>query len=65
MIALTAYLKGRRHVSYRTLKEYFRDVIGIDLSTRFLVKQVKKTSDSLKFSYDELEKSLEIGNVCE
>ena len=55
MIALTAYLKGRCHVSYRTLQEYFRDVIGVDLSTGFLVKQVKKTSNALKSSYDELE----------
>jgi transposase len=58
MIALTAYLKGRCHISYRTLKEYFRDVVGIDISTGFLVKQVKKTSAALKSPYDELEEFL-------
>jgi len=58
MIALTAYLKGRCHVSYRTLKEYFRDVIGVDVSTGFLVKQVKKTSAALKSPYEELEEFL-------
>jgi len=54
MIALTAYLKGRCHVSYRTLQEYFRDVVGVDVSTGFLVKQVKKTSAALKSPYEEL-----------
>jgi transposase len=54
MIALTAYLKGRCHVSYRTLQEYFRDVVGVDVSTGFLVKQVKKTSAALKTPYEEL-----------
>jgi len=34
IIALTAWLKGRCHISYRTLKEYFRDVIGMDILTR-------------------------------
>ena len=62
MMALTAYLKGRCHVSYRTLKEYFRDVVGIDVSTGFLVNQIKKTSNSLKSPYDELEKFLK--SVC-
>jgi len=58
MIALTAYLKGRCHISYRTLKEYFRDVIGVDISTGFLVKQVKKTSAALKSPYEKLEEFL-------
>jgi transposase len=58
MIALTAYLKGRCHVSYRTLKEYFRDCVGVDLSTGFLVKQVKKMSDVLESPYEELEEFL-------
>ena len=58
MTALTAYLKGRCHVSYRTLKEYFHDVVGVDVCTGFLVKQVKKTSAALKSPYDELAKFL-------
>jgi len=41
-------------MSYRTLKEYFHDVIGIDISTGFLVKQIQKTSTALKSPYDEL-----------
>jgi transposase len=58
MTALTAYLKGRCHVSYRTLQEYFRDVIGVDVSTGFLVKQIKKTSTALTSPYEELEEFL-------
>ena len=58
MITLTAYLKGRCHVSYRTLKDYFRDVVGVDVSTGFLVKQIQKTSSALKSPYEELEEFL-------
>jgi transposase len=55
MTALTAYLKGRMHASYRTLKEYFHDVVGIDISTGFLAKQIKKVAAALKSPYEELE----------
>jgi len=58
LTALTAYLKGRLHGSYRTLKEYFHDVVGIDISTGFLAKQIKKVSVALKSPYDELEEFL-------
>src|SRR5215469_12530313 len=65
MTALTGYLKGRCHISYRTLKEYFRDVIGIDISTGFLAKQVKKVSAALKSPYEELaELSSRRGTAC-
>jgi transposase len=59
MIALTGYLKGRCHVSYRSLKDYFHDVMEIDISTGFLVKQVQKVSAALKTPYDELAELLE------
>ena len=58
MTALTAYLKGRLHGSYRTLKEYFLDVKGIDISTGFLAKQIKKVTAALKSPYEELEEFL-------
>jgi len=54
MIALTGYLKGRCHVSYRSLKDYFHDVMDIDISTGFLAKQIKKVSAALHPSYAEL-----------
>jgi len=58
MTALTAYLKGRLHGSYRTLKEYFHDVVGIDISTGFLAKQIKKVTAALQSPYEELEEFL-------
>jgi transposase len=58
LTALTGYLKGRCHMSYRTLKDYFRDVQGIDISTGFLAKQIQKVSTALKSPYEELEKLL-------
>jgi hypothetical protein len=54
MTALTGYLKGRGHMSYRTLKDYFHDVKQVDISTGFLAKQVQKVSSALKTPYDEL-----------
>ena len=54
MTTLTAWLKGRGHMSYRTLQEYFRDVKGFDISTGFLVGQIKKVSAALHPSYAEL-----------
>jgi transposase len=64
MTALTSYLKGCCHVSYRSLQAYFHDVVGIDISTGFLVKQVQKTSAALKSPYVELETFLkEQGHV--
>ena len=41
-------------MSSRTLQAYFHDVMGIDISTGFLVKQIQKTSTALKSPYDEL-----------
>jgi hypothetical protein len=54
MTALTGYLKGRGHMSYRTRKDYFRDHMVIDISTGFLAKQIQKVSSALKSPYDEL-----------
>ena len=54
MIALTAYLKGRCHMSYTTLRDFFKDVFSITVSTGFLAKQVRKTSEALKKPYEEL-----------
>jgi hypothetical protein len=41
-------------MSYRTLQEYFRDVLNIDISTGFLNKQIKRVSAALKSPYEEL-----------
>jgi transposase len=54
LTALTGYLKGRGHMSYRTLKDYFHDVLHVDISTGFLTKQVQKVSVALQTPYEEL-----------
>ena len=51
MIAFTAYLKGRCHMSYTTLRDFYRDVFSIKVSTGFLVKQIRKVSNALKKPY--------------
>jgi transposase len=58
LIALAAYLKGRCHVSFRALKGFFHDVLGIVISGGFLAKQIKKASGALKRPYTELEEGL-------
>jgi transposase len=54
LIALVAYLKGRCHISYTALKDFFEAVLGIKISRGFLAKQVEKVSRSLKESYEGL-----------
>jgi transposase len=54
LIALTAYLKGRAHMSYKTLQDFFADALSIKVSRGFLVKQVRKASDAMEKPYQEL-----------
>jgi Transposase and inactivated derivatives len=54
LISLTAYLKGRGHMSYTTLKEFFKDALGISVSRGFLAKQVRKASNAMEKTYQEL-----------
>jgi transposase len=58
LIALVAYMKGRCHISYTALKDFFEAVLGIKISCGFLAKQVEKASRSLKESYESLVKGL-------
>jgi transposase len=58
LIALTAYLKGRCHMSYTTLRDFYSDVFLIKVSTGFLAKQVRQCSHALKKPYEELLKQL-------
>jgi transposase len=48
LIAFVAYLKGRCHISFSALKDFFLEVMGIRISRGFLAKQVQKASGSLK-----------------
>jgi transposase len=47
LIVLAAYLKGRCHVSFRAMKAFFLDVLGIKVSGGFLAKQVKRAGQAL------------------
>jgi transposase len=54
LISLTAYLKGRGHMSYKTLQDFFADALSLKVSTGFLAKQVRKASNSLEKIYETL-----------
>jgi transposase len=58
LIALTAYMKSRCHMSYTTIQSFFADVFSLKVSTGFLVKQVRKASEAIKPAYDNLVKEL-------
>jgi transposase len=58
LIALTAYLKGRCHMSFTTMQDFYVDALGFKVSTGFLAKQIRKTSDALASSYDALAQQL-------
>lgn len=54
LTALVGFLKGACHMSFSTIRKFFRDVIGIRVSRGLLAKLVAKVSDSLADPYDEL-----------
>ena len=58
LIALVGYVKGRCHMSYKTIQTFFVDVLKLQVSTGFLVKQVRKVSEALKQPYESLVASL-------
>src|SRR5215469_10800698 len=54
LTALTAHLKGRCHMSYTTMQCFYADALRLRVSTGFLTKQIRKTSEALKTAYDKL-----------
>jgi len=58
LIAFTAYLKGRCHMSYKTIKDFFADTFKLNVSTGFLAKQVHKASEAIAIPYNELKSHL-------
>ena len=58
LIAHTAYLKGRCHMSFKTMQDFYADAVGIKVSTGFLTKQIRKASEALKETYDNLVEQL-------
>jgi transposase len=47
LTASIGYLKGRCHLSYTSIMDFCRDMLGFDVSRGFLTKVVRKVSDSL------------------
>jgi transposase len=54
LMAVTAYLKGRGHLSYTTIQATLNDIFGIQVSTGFLASQIGLVSESLEKPYEEL-----------
>jgi len=54
LTALVGFLKGACHMSYSTLRKYFRDVLGVTISRGMLRKLVGKVSASLVDPYEAL-----------
>ena len=52
--AFAAFMKGRCHMSYTTIKEFFKELMKLDMSRGMLCKATQKTSKALKTSYDQL-----------
>jgi transposase len=64
LMAVTAYLKGRGHLSYSTVQAVLKDTAGIRVSRGFLANQVKQVSETLREPYEELAGQLaEAGHV--
>lgn len=56
--SMTAYMKGSCHMSYSTIKQFFKDIIKLDLSRGLLCKMVNKVSDALSCSHQQLAQAL-------
>ena len=54
LTALVGFLKGACHMSYSTLRKFFRDVVGVTISRGMLRKLVGKVSASLADPYEAL-----------
>jgi transposase len=52
--ALIAYQKGACHMPYRVIETFLKDVLRLPLSTGQIAKVVRKASDALEASYEEL-----------
>jgi len=58
LTASIGYLKGRCHLSYTSIRDLCHDMFGFDVSRGFLTKAVRKVSDSLAASHDQVESML-------
>jgi transposase len=54
LTALVGFLKGACHMSFSTIRKFFRDVIGVRVSRGLLAKLIGKVRTSLQDPYEEL-----------
>jgi transposase len=54
LTALVGFLKGACHMSFSSIRKYFRDVVGVTISRGMLRKLVGKVSASLESPYEAL-----------
>jgi len=52
--AFAAFMKGHCHMSYTTIRQFFKELMKLEISRGVLCKAMQKVSDSLKPSYDKL-----------
>lgn len=56
--ATTAWLKGQGHMAYRPMRAFYRDVLGLNLSTGQLAKIVRQCGQALGEPYADLRAKL-------
>ena len=56
--AMTAFMKGGCHMSFTTIKQFFSEVIKLDISRGMFNKATGKVSDSLKPAYHQIAERL-------
>jgi len=56
--AFAAFMKGRCHMSYTTISEFFKELMKLDISRGMFCKTTGKVSKSLQPSYDQLARRL-------
>ena len=54
LTSLVAYLKGKIHASYSGIRDFFQDVVGIQVSRGYVAKLLRKASQSFGPPYGEL-----------
>ena len=52
--AFAAFMKGRCHMSYTTIRAFFKELMKLDISQGMLCKATQKVSKALKPSYEQL-----------
>jgi len=56
--ATVAFMKGGCHMSFSTIRQFFKEIIQLDISRGMLSKTTQKVSQSLQGAYNQLAKRL-------